>query len=147
MDVVSACPLRVGSVLWQTGRGDHTLTVVAKATYTAGMTMWRSDTGVYVQATQNIDSTYVWVQLQRLDGSVISNTFTRVPDAVFTAGSRAADWTLTTGDIGVTWHNDKHWTHNANKVLTQVGDSGMMSGSVKGKLLAKFDQGYLMIQN
>src|SRR6476660_9049743 len=34
MDVVSACPLRVGSVLWQTGRGDHTLTVVAKATYT-----------------------------------------------------------------------------------------------------------------
>lgn len=34
MDLVSACPLRVGSILWQTGRGDHTLTVVAKATYT-----------------------------------------------------------------------------------------------------------------
>ena len=34
MDVVSACPFRVGSVLWQTARGDRTLTVVAKATYT-----------------------------------------------------------------------------------------------------------------
>src|SRR5690349_19235183 len=33
MDVVSACPLRVGSILWQTGAGAHTLTVVCKATY------------------------------------------------------------------------------------------------------------------
>jgi hypothetical protein len=34
MDAVSACPFRVGSIVWQSGRGDHTLTVVAKATYT-----------------------------------------------------------------------------------------------------------------
>jgi hypothetical protein len=33
MDVVSACPLRVGSILWQNGDGDYTLTVACKATY------------------------------------------------------------------------------------------------------------------
>ncbi|MFT3774516.1 MAG: DUF2169 domain-containing protein [Minicystis sp.] len=33
MEVVSACPLRVGSVLWKTATGALTLTVVAKATY------------------------------------------------------------------------------------------------------------------
>ncbi|APR83168.1 D-alanyl-D-alanine carboxypeptidase [Minicystis rosea] len=33
MDVVSVCPLRVGSVLWKTATGALTLTVVAKATY------------------------------------------------------------------------------------------------------------------
>ena len=33
LDVVSACPLRVGSILWQTGAGAPTLTVVCKATY------------------------------------------------------------------------------------------------------------------
>jgi hypothetical protein len=33
MDVVSASPFRVGSILWQDGAGASTLTVVAKATY------------------------------------------------------------------------------------------------------------------
>jgi hypothetical protein len=33
MDVISLSPLRVGSILWQSTRGDWTLTVVCKATY------------------------------------------------------------------------------------------------------------------
>lgn len=33
MEVVSVCPLRAGSVLWETASGALTLTVVAKATY------------------------------------------------------------------------------------------------------------------
>src|SRR5262249_17422688 len=33
MDVVSLCPIRVGSVLWQPRRGTWAFTVVCKATY------------------------------------------------------------------------------------------------------------------
>ncbi|HVK66872.1 MAG TPA: DUF2169 domain-containing protein, partial [Polyangium sp.] len=34
MEVVSACPLRVGSILWQPREGAYVLTVVCKATFT-----------------------------------------------------------------------------------------------------------------
>ena len=93
------------------------------------------------------DSTVVWVELQRLDGSTISDTFTRIPDSAFSAGSRVRDWTLSTGDIAVTWHNSKQWAKQTAKVTTQGPSDGNVSGSVRGKALSADDQGYLMIQN
>lgn len=113
-------------------------------TYVAGVTAFRGDTSTFVQATQN-DSTVLWVQVV-LDGVVLSDVTTRIPDQALVA-SKAANWSLVTDGLAIVWTNSGAWVKQTAKTVSQGPAEQIAAGSISGVEIPANALAYLLIEN